>query len=104
MCSSENYADSLMNRGGEPEGLYQYKFGFSGKENKTYTNDYDFLLDAGKDIGIRTKYYLTNEWNVDGRRLRLVPQYMGCSFIGQGKKQAVCLVKFNEFWISRRSP
>ncbi|EYB84309.1 hypothetical protein Y032_0319g2367 [Ancylostoma ceylanicum] len=55
-CGRENYSNTLID-GGDTQSRYQLKFGFTGKKERRYTDDYDFLLDAGKELGLKIKLY-----------------------------------------------
>ncbi|EYC11854.1 hypothetical protein Y032_0049g1812 [Ancylostoma ceylanicum] len=83
-CDQEDHSDFLMRKGGDTDSQLDLKFEFTGKDKK-YPNVYDFLLDAGKIMGIKIKNYPLIESG------KMLPKDIGCSF-DMGMKKAVCIL------------
>ncbi|EYC20882.1 hypothetical protein Y032_0020g119 [Ancylostoma ceylanicum] len=57
-CTEENFASHLLYNGGDTGSSFELKLGFTGKKEGGYSNDYDFLMDAGKELGTMIKLHV----------------------------------------------
>ncbi|EYC20881.1 hypothetical protein Y032_0020g119 [Ancylostoma ceylanicum] len=58
-CTEENFASHLLYNGGDTGSSFELKLGFTGKKEGGYSNDYDFLMDAGKELGTMIKLHVS---------------------------------------------